>query len=98
MPGALGRQALLLVPEPVLSLVYLVAIRAERLSPRFAPIVLLAAFPVASAVVGARCLRTAGPGAPRRWGIALLAVAGLELVWALVATMMVGFAIAWRSG
>ena len=96
--GALAWQALLLVPEPVLSLAYLVAVRAECLRPSFVPIVVLAAFPLASAVVGARHLRAAGAGVTRRSGIVLLVVAALELVWAVVAAMMVGFAIAWRSG
>jgi hypothetical protein len=98
VPGAFAWQALLLVPEPVLSLAYLVAIRAERLHPSFVPIIVLAAFPLASAVVGARRLRASGAGVTRRLGIVLLAVAALELVWAVVAAMMVGFAIAWRSG
>lgn len=98
MPGALAWQALLLVPEPLLSLAYLGAIRAERLQPSFMPIVVLAAFPLASAVVGARRLQATSAGTTRRSGIVLLGVAALELVWAVVAAMMVGFAIAWRSG
>jgi hypothetical protein len=34
----------------------------------------------------------------RRWRPTLIALALLELAWAVVAEAMVGFAIAWQSG
>lgn len=97
MERPLAWQAGLLVPLPFLSVAYLLAIRAERLTPTFVPLLVLAALPVAAAVVGARGLRIASPAA-RRWHWALLAIAGVELLWAVLAQAMVGFAIAWRSG
>jgi hypothetical protein len=85
------------VPQPALSLLYLLAIRERRLAPSFVPLLVLALLPVASVAVG---LLARGPSRPaeRRWRIALLTVAVLEVVWTVLAQAMVGFAIAWRSG
>jgi hypothetical protein len=87
----------LLVPQPPLSLLYLLAVRDGRVAPSFVPLLLLALLPVASAMVG---VLTRGPSRPgdRRWRAALIAVAVLELAWTAVSEAMVGFAIAWRSG
>jgi hypothetical protein len=84
----------LLVPFPPLSLLYLLAIRAERVTPKFAPIVVFAVLPLAAAVVGVVAVR-------RRSGaleVALLAAALAEMLWALCVLAMVGFAVAGRSG
>jgi hypothetical protein len=78
----------LLAPQPLLSLAYLVALRAERLPPSFAPILVLSALPLAAVVLGVA----------RRWPAALIVVAVVELAWAVLAEAMVGFAIAWQSG
>jgi hypothetical protein len=85
----------LALPYPALSLAYLFAVRSEWVAASFVPLVVMAALPVASIVVGWRGLRTGGP---RAWHGALIAVAALDLVWAVVASAMVGFSIAWRSG
>ena len=96
MTRPLAWQALLLVPQPLLSLGYLAAIRAERLRPSLAPLLALAVLPLASAALGIRGRRAGA--APRGWHAALVGVALLELAWTVVAAAMVGFAIAWRSG
>jgi hypothetical protein len=90
-------QALLLVPQPLLALAYLAAIRAERLRPSLLPVLALAVLPIASAALGVRSRRT-GAGTGRGWQAALFIAAVLELAWTAVAAAMVGFAIAWRSG
>jgi hypothetical protein len=72
-------------------------VRAEHLRPSFAPIIGLAALPLASALVGVAGLRRGRP-APRGWHAALLAAAVLELAWAVVAAAVIGWAIAWQSG
>ena len=97
MTTPLAWQAALLLPQPPLSLLYLLALRTERLRPSFVPLALLAAAPLASAVVGAAALRSPAAGS-RGWHAALLVGAGVELAWTLLAEAMVGFAIAWRSG
>jgi hypothetical protein len=70
-------------------------VRAEWVVPRFAPLVVLAVLPVASAALGIHGLRTGGP---RGRHALLLGIAALELVWAVLASAMIGFAIAGRSG
>jgi hypothetical protein len=94
MTGPLVWQAVLLVPQPLLSLAYLAAIRAERLRPSLAPLLALAVLPIASAAIGLWGRGAAGRG----WRAAFLGAAVLELAWTVVAAAMVGFAIAWRSG
>jgi hypothetical protein len=85
----------LVLPYPPLSLLYLLAVRWERVEPSFTPLVLLAALPLAAVVLGIRGLLG---GRERGWHAALLAVAVVELLWAVMASAMIGFAIAARSG
>lgn len=94
--GPIAWQAALLVPQPLLSLVYLAAVRGELLAPRFLPVVLAAAFPLASICAGVVAIRRGTPGHGRP--IALLALAALELGWSAICAAIVGFAIGWRSG
>jgi hypothetical protein len=82
--------AALLVPEPPLAFAYLLAIRAERVVPAFAPVVALALFPIAASVLA---LRQDG-GA--RWVV--IGIAVVELASVVLVAAMVGFAKAWRSG
>jgi len=89
--------AWLLLPFPVLSVGYLFAIRTGTLEPRCAPLIVLAALPAAALVGGVLGLRAAPAGAGG-WQVGVIAVAALELLWAVLALAMVGFAIAWRSG
>ena len=88
---------MLLVPQPPLSLLYLFAVRDQRIVPRFAPLLVLALFPVASVVIGVLARGLSRPD-DRRRRAALIAVAVLQLAWTVAAQAMVGFAIAWRSG
>ena len=44
-------QAALLLPHPILTLLYLLAIRAERVQPSFAPVVALVVLPILSSLV-----------------------------------------------
>ena len=89
--------AWLLLPFPVLSLGYLFAVRAGTLEPRYAPLIVLAALPAAALVTGVLGLRAAAAG-EGGWQIGVVVLAVVELVWAVLALAMVGFAIAWRSG
>jgi hypothetical protein len=101
LPGAAGGvrswQVALLLPQPPLSILYLLLIRAERVPPRFAPVVVLAVLPLASLVVGIRRWVRSHPPRGRR-ELALLAVSLLELAWAVLSAAVVGFAIALQSG
>jgi hypothetical protein len=90
-------QATLLAPEPTLSLVYLLGIRAGRVKPAFGPMIALGLLPVASIVFGVVGLRRPESG-NWSWHVGLLVVGALEIVWAVIASSIVGFAIAWRSG
>jgi hypothetical protein len=76
----------------VLSLGYLLALRAGAVAPSFVPLLVLAAFPVAAALVSARDRAVSGS---RR---TVLAVAVVELLWTVLGQAIVGFAIASRSG
>lgn len=76
-------------------MLYLLAVRFAWTEPRFVPLVALGALPVASAGLGVRGLLAGGP---RGGHGALLGIALLELFWATVASAMIGFAIAARSG
>ncbi len=88
--SARGWQLLLLLPQPPLTLLYLLAIRSQRVRPSFTPVILLGLLPVAALVVAVVAVR------PRQPMALLLAV--LEIALAVLAAAMVGFAIAWRSG
>jgi hypothetical protein len=95
-PSALRRWALL-VPHPPLSILYLLAIRHNRVHPRFAPLVVLAIFPVAALADAVRRL-AAGPRSERGTSIAILCVAAIEIAWAVLALTIVGLAIGLKSG
>jgi len=92
----LAWQIVLLLPQPVLSALYLAAVRAGRVEPSVSPLLVLALLPAASALagnIGSRRYRTG----PRRWYRALVAIAALELLWATITLAMVAFTIAWRG-
>jgi hypothetical protein len=90
-------QALLLLPHPILTLLYLLALRAERVRPGFAPVVVLVVLPFVSTLVGVRQLRRAEYPSFRRGHIVLLAIAALEVSFTVFAAAVVGFAIGLRS-
>ena len=79
-------QTVLLLLQPPLTLLYLLAVRGGWLVPSYIPVAVLAVFPLAVLLLG----RTAEGS---RW---LVAAAALEIGWALLAAMSVGFAIAWQ--
>ena len=85
-------QTALLALQPLLTLAYLFAVRAERLPASFVPLTVLAALPVGALVVEIARRHT------RRWRLIVVAAAFLELLWTVVAQVFVGFAIALRSG
>ncbi len=85
----------LLLPFPPLSLLYLLAVRAERLAPRFEPLAVVAVLPLAAAVLGIVALRRSIR--VQRQAI-MLAAALAEILWALCTLAMLGFAVARRSG
>jgi hypothetical protein len=90
-------QTILLLPHPVLTILYLLAVRAGRVEPSFAAVVVLVVLPVLSTLVGVTQLRrTESPGS-RRGHIVLLAIAVLEVSFTVLAAAVVGFAIGLRS-
>jgi hypothetical protein len=87
------RAALLLLPQPPLSLLYLLAVRHGSTTPRYLPVVALAAFPALALLSIVRVLRAKG----NHGGDVLIAVgAVVELALALVTFALVGFDIAWQ--
>ena len=80
-------QTVLLLLQPPLTLAYLLAVRGGWVAPSYTPVVILALLPLAVLMLAR--------GAGRRW---LVVAAVLELGWALLAAMSIGFAIAWRLG
>ena len=97
VPRAILWQAALLLPHPVLTLLYLLAVRAERVQPSFAPVVVLVVLPVVSALVGIAHLRQTTPAGSRGGQMVLLALAALEAAFTVLAAAVVGFAIGLKS-
>ena len=86
----------LLLPFPPVSLLYLLAVRAERVRPGLGPMAILAALPLVALVLGLLALRGRTRGVQRQ--VTLLAAALAEILWALCALAMMGFAVAGHSG
>lgn len=97
LPRYLLWQIALLVPHPVLTVLYLFAVRADRVAPSFVPVVSLAVLPLSAAVLGVRRLFPARPTGARGAQMVLLAVALLEISFTVLAAAVVGFAIGLRS-
>ena len=97
VPRAFVWQLGLLLPHPILTVLYLVAVRADRVRPSFVPVVALALFPVLATLVGAAQLRRLDAASPRGGQIVLLALAALEVSFTVLAMAVVGFAIGLRS-
>lgn len=75
-------QTVLLLVQPPLTLAYLLAVRHGWAEPSYGPIAVLALCPLLVLLFGRS-----------RW---LATAAVLELGWAMLAAMSIGFAIAWR--
>jgi hypothetical protein len=90
-------QAVLLLPHPILTLLYLLAVRAERVQPSFAPVVVLVILPILSTMVGVAHLRRASSTGSRGGQMVLLALAALEASFTVLAAAVVGFAIGLQS-
>jgi len=90
-------QAALLLPHPILTLLYLLAIRAERVQPSFAPVVALVVLPILSSLVGIAHLRQRSSAGSRGGQMVLLALAALEASFTVLAAAVVGFAIGLQS-
>jgi hypothetical protein len=86
-------QALLLIPQPPLSLAYLLAMRARWLPPSYAPVFALALLPLLSMLAGLAGLRS---GQPRVGRAALFTLAVVETAWAALTIAIVGFARVWH--
>ena len=97
MPRAVLWQVILLLPQPILTLLYLLALRAERVEPAFEPVVGLAVLPLVSTLVGLVQLRRPESSGSRGGQMALLAIATLEVSFTVLAAAVVGFAIGLRS-
>ena len=97
VPPAVLWQVVLLLPQPVLTLLYLLAVRAERMEPAFEPVVGLAVLPLLSTAVGLVQLRRPESAGSRGGQTTLLAIATLEVAFAVLAASVVGFAIGLRS-
>ena len=90
-------QVLLLLPHPILTVLYLVAVRSGSLLPRFVPVMALVVLPLVSAGVGVAWLRRPESAASRGGQVALLALAALEVSFTVLAMAVIGFAIGFRS-
>jgi hypothetical protein len=90
------RRWALLLPHPPLSLLYLLAMRHGRVYPRFAPLLVLTAFPVA-AFAGAVLRLVTGRKSERAVSIAIVCTALIELAWATLALWIVFIALGIRS-
>jgi len=97
VPQAVIWQLVLLLPHPILTLLYLFAVRAGRVHPSFVPVGALVLLPLLSTLVGAAQLRRLDDASPRGGQIVLLALAALEMSFTVLAMAVVGFAIGLRS-
>lgn len=90
-------QVALLILQPVFSVAYLAAVRADFTAPSFLPLLAVAVLPLGAVVPGAVMFSRLDPPR-RRLQVWLFGLAALEVVWAVLSLAIVGFAIAWRSG
>jgi len=101
VPQRLQPQAILafvlLVAQPLLSLLYLLSVRRFWLPPTFVVPILLGAFPILAAAMAAPYVRR-GTRRTRMMGAIALVLCAVELGWSVLVAAMVGFAIALRSG
>jgi hypothetical protein len=97
VPRAILWQAALLLPHPLLTLLYLLAVRAGRVPPSFVPVVVLVVLPMLAMVVGVAHLRQTGASGSRGAQMVLLALAALEASFTVLAAAIVGFAIGLQS-
>lgn len=97
VPQRLLWQIILLLPQPILTVLYLLAVRTERVQPSFTPVVALAILPLLAALIGVSKLRQSESGGARSGQVMLLAVAVLEVSFTVLAAAVVGFAIGLRS-
>jgi len=97
VPRAIVWQLTLLLPHPILNVLYLVAVRSGSARPSFVPVVAFVLLPVLSAVFGIAWLRRPEAAASRGGQIVLLAFAVLEVSFTVLAMAVVGFAIGFRS-
>ncbi len=86
----------LLVPAPIVSLLYLLGVRAGRLAPSFLLVWTLGLLPVVAGSGAA--LDLLRHTSARGGAITALAIAGAEVGWLVLCGAIVGFAVAWRSG
>ena len=97
MSRAVLWQVVLLLPHPMLTLLYLLAVRAESVRPDYAPVIALVVLPIVSTVVGIAQLRQPESARSRGGQIVLLAIAALEVSFTVLAAAVIGFAIGLRS-
>lgn len=82
---------LLLLPEPPLALAYLVGVHTRIIEPGFAPLLIIAALPLAAAAIAVAGLRTAHHSRRRNW--AVLSISLVELLSAGLSLAAVAFAL-----
>jgi hypothetical protein len=87
---------LLLIPQPVLTSLIVLGVRLRRIEPTYAPVLIVAALPLAAAIIALAGLRDTRYSPRRNW--AVLAISLVELCWAVMALAIIGFAIALHSG
>ena len=97
MARAIVWQLVLLLPHPILTTLYLLAVRAGSVQPSFIPVVALVLLPLLATFVGTAQLRRPEAPASRGGQIVLLAVAAVEVSFSVLAAAIVGFAIGLRS-
>jgi hypothetical protein len=97
VPRAIVWQLVLLLPHPILTILYLLAVRSGGLRPSFVPVVALMVLPLLSAGVGLGWLRVPESAASRGGQMVLLALAALEVSFTVFAMAVVGFAIGFQS-
>jgi hypothetical protein len=92
MPRSLFLQIVLLLPQPLLSIAYVLAVGAEHLRPSVTPLLALTALPLASIGIGVLVIYS-GTARSRVRTVVPLIVAVLELLWGWFSLAMVGLAI-----
>jgi hypothetical protein len=81
---------MLLLPQPLLSTLYLLAVHAKLIDPSYAPILMMAAFPLTTAMIAIAGLRTGDCSRRRNWAVLEISVVEIISALLLLATVSLG--------
>jgi hypothetical protein len=89
---------LLLLPQPLLSTLYLLGVHARMLEAGYLPLLIMAVFPVATTIIAIAGLRTSSYSRRRNWAVLEISIVELISAALLFATVVLGLSDASPPG